>query len=190
MNAVSPDNRVSDALRNIISGHTFTADGGGLTGTVQEGDPTSRVVLVVGDNTPHQGEVLHAIWSTLNAAYPPTEGPWKRSWLLLDEPDAGLAEGYCTALSTYLANVGNRLQGSQEGLIITSQSRKLMCALTFHLQLTPHLVCLGQYSSDDPFQAWLEDERERTEDELLALMNVPGGHWSGLEKLIQANLPA
>jgi hypothetical protein len=59
-----------------------------------------------------------------------------------------------------------------------------MCALTFHLQLTPHVVCLGRYESEDPFQAWLEDEREHTVEELLALTSVPGGRWSGLEKLL------
>lgn len=184
MEAVSFDHRVLAALRGVISGPLFSPDGRGLTGTLQEGDPCSRVVLVVGDNTPHQGEVLHVLWSKLNAEFPSTEGPARRNWLLLDEPDAGLAEGYGSALGIYLANFGNRLQGSAEGLIITSQSRKLMCALTFHLQLTPHLVCLGRYEAEDPFQAWLEDECERSVEEMLALVAMPGGHWSGLEKLL------
>jgi hypothetical protein len=187
MEAVPLDNPVLTALRGLLSEGVFTAKGVGLPCLLQEGHPESRVVLIVGDNPPHQGDVVQVLSSKLDAAFfSVAAGRSRPNWLMLDEPESELAESYCQALGIYLANVGNRLPLEDAPcLVVMSSSRKLMCAMTFSLAQTPHVLCLGSYESEDAFQAWLEDERERTVEELLALVDAPGGRRQGVAKLVE-----
>lgn len=91
-------------------------------------------------------------------------------WVILDEPDTGLSEGYCGAMGTYLANFGNRVPlNNCEGMAIVTHSRRLASSLLFTLEKKPHFLCLSQYDADDHLTAWLEDERDHSVEELLAL---------------------
>lgn len=121
----------------------------------------------------------------IKGAFRTAEARSTPTWVMLDEPDTGLADGYCAAMGTYLANFGNRLPLNEcQGLAVVSHSRKLMSAMTFSLQLAPHVVCLADYQSDDILQAWLEDERERTVEELLALGDASLARWRVIEGII------
>jgi hypothetical protein len=183
MEAVSLENPVLTAVRGLHNKRILTADGGRLVGALQEGHAASRVVLVVGDNVPGREHAIQSLAHELNGAFRDAEG--MSSWLFLEEPEAGLADGYCLALGAYLGNLGNHV--TAQCVMVVSHSRKLMSALTFSLQHTPHVLCLGDYQTGDKFQAWLEDERERTVDELLALTNAQGARWRHIEELIARN---
>jgi len=105
--------------------------------------------------------------NVLGSAFNTAENRETPCWLMLDEPDMGLADSYCAALGTYVANFGNRFAGTRcEGLVVVTHSRKLVNSLLFSLEKKPHVLCLSSYEGPDQLQAWLEDERERTLEEL------------------------
>jgi hypothetical protein len=138
-----------------------------------------------GDAEDSTGNVsLGAIKGALRTA----EGRDTPTWVMLDEPDTGLADGYCSAMGQYLANFGNRLPLNKcQGFLVVSHSRKLMSSMAFSLNQAPHVLCLAKYDALDVFQAWLEDERERTVEELLALADVSVNRWRQIEALISRN---
>jgi hypothetical protein len=121
----------------------------------------------LGDEEDSTGNVsLIAILGALTAA----EDRKSPTWVMLDEPDTGLAEGYCTAMGAYLANFGNRLPLNHcQGLSVVTHSRKLVSSMLFSLDKKPHFLCFADYEGGDLMQAWLEDERDRSIEDLLAL---------------------
>jgi hypothetical protein len=122
----------------------------------------------LGDEEDSTGNVsLHAIRGALRNAED-REGP---CWVMLDEPDTGLSDSYCAAMGTYLANYGNLMPLNKcQGLSVVTHSRKLIGSMLFTLQKPPHFLCFSDYKAqDDLLQAWLEDERDRSVEELLAL---------------------
>jgi hypothetical protein len=89
-------------------------------------------------------------------------------WVLLDEPDTGLSEGYAEAFGTWLSAFGNRLPLNQcRGLVIVTHSRALLSGLVNNLELVPHFVCFDQPAMS--LQDWLKPKPPRTVEELLAL---------------------
>lgn len=121
----------------------------------------------LGDGEDSTGNVsLIAIRGALKTAEE-RESP---TWVMLDEPDTGLADGYCSAMGAYLANFGNRLPLNQcQGLSVVTHSRKLVSSMLFSLDKKPHFLCFADYVGDDLMQTWLEDERDRSIEDLLAL---------------------
>ena len=108
--------------------------------------------------------------TALEGAMRTAEGRTKPTWLMLDEPDTGLADSYCTPMGQHLAQFGNRMPLNQcQGFVVLTHSRKLVQSMAFHLEKQPHFLCFSDLESDDLMTAWLEDERERSLSDLLSL---------------------
>lgn len=135
-----------------------------------------------GDAEDSTGNIsLIAVRGALSTA----EGRATPNWVLLDEPDTGLAEGYCGALGIYLANFGNRMAASEcEGMSVVTHSRRLVSSMLFSLNKKPHFLCFADYVGDDLAQSWLEDERDRTVEELLSLGETSIGKFRKINRII------
>lgn len=109
--------------------------------------------------------------TAINGAMKTAEGREKPCWMMLDEPDTGMSEGYCAAMGTYLANFGNRVVPLNhcQGMVVVTHSRKLISSMLFTLEKQPHFLCFSDAQGPDLLTAWLEDERDRSVEELLAL---------------------
>lgn len=136
----------------------------------------------LGDAEDSTGNVsLTAIRGALNAA----ENRESPCWVMLDEPDTGLADGYCAAMGTYLANFGNRMPLNRcQGMSVVTHSRKLISSMLFTLEKTPHFLCFADYKDDDSLQAWLDDERDRSVEELMALSGSSNGLFRDIDKVL------
>jgi hypothetical protein len=135
----------------------------------------------LGDGKDSTGNIsLAAIRGALGAA----ENRNSPCWVMLDEPDTGLADGYCAAMGTYLANFGNRVPlNACQGMSVVTHSRKLVSSMLFTLEKTPHFLCFSDYKDqEDLLQAWLEDERDRSIDDLLALSGSSTALFRSIEK--------
>lgn len=122
----------------------------------------------------------------LRGALRTVEGRETPSWLMLDEPDTGLAEGYCGALGTYLADFGNRMPVSNcQGFTVVTHSRRLVSSMLFSLQKKPHFLCFSDYAANDLMEAWLEDARDRTVEELLGLGETSINRFRQINRLQQ-----
>jgi hypothetical protein len=137
----------------------------------------------LGDEEDSTGNVsLHAIRGALGSA----EDREDPCWVLLDEPDMGMSESYCAAMGTYLANYGNLMPLNKcQALSVVTHSRKLIGSMLFTLQKTPHFLCFGDYKpQEDLLQAWLEDERDRSVEELLSLNEKSRAMFQGVNKVL------
>lgn len=229
--AVIVDNPVIDLVRTSLErSPLFTANGGPLAASFEEGDPDSRVLLIAGDNASGKSFLVRVLAAKLNeakvepvqvsmryrtmsglhrsfmygaggdaedstgnvslialrGALRTVENRQTPSWLMLDEPDTGLAEGYCGALGTYLADFGNRMPVSRcEGFTVVTHSRRLVSSMLFSLKKKPHFLCFSDYAADDLLEAWLEDGRDRTVEELLGLGETSITRFRQINRLLQ-----
>lgn len=115
----------------------------------------------------------HVSVSTANRAFSSAEG-WardgKKPFMVLDEPDMGLSEGYAAAFGTHLAR---RLHAMPEDvrLVLVSHSRALVGAFRAECQALgagrPHFTFLG--AEPWGFDRWLATAPTHSVDDLLAL---------------------
>lgn len=104
-------------------------------------------------------------------------------YLLLDEPDTGLSEGYQRALGEKLGRFANNLPAQTHGMVVTSHSRPLVRELVACSQaggLSPHRLRMG----DDlrPTRQWLDEgSAYRSLEDLERLMGM------GRERMGQVN---
>ncbi len=124
---------------------------------------------------------LHAVMGGLRTC----RGRSTPSWLLLDEPDIGLAEGYSQALGQHLAEFGNELDGQgTRALGLVTHSKALVRSLTERLKHPPHVLVTGEHHAGMTLEQWLQDQRSRTLEELLSLENRGFETWRKVQKIL------
>jgi len=106
----------------------------------------------------------------------------KAHWVMLDEPDVGLAEEYAVALGTYLAAYANEMPEHAKGMMLVTHSRALVSGFVQALQKAPHFVHL---ETPMTLPEWLEQPAQRTVDELLALDDLGAKRWSAIEAILK-----
>ncbi len=126
-----------------------------------------RVFMFGDDSTESTGAVsMHAIQGGLNTC----QSRLDPTWLMLDEPDIGLAEGYCLALGEYLARFGNDLSGDgRKALGVVTHSKPLIQGMVKHLAHRPHFLVAGARHTGFTLEQWLADKSPRGLDELMSL---------------------
>lgn len=88
----------------------------------------------------------------------------KNHYLIYDEPDVGLSEGYQMALGRYVAKFMQELPSKTKGVVISTHSKHLVRPL---LDYNPQHIRFGDRLS---LNEWLEQEpKEKSEEELLSL---------------------
>lgn len=103
-------------------------------------------------------------------------------WLLLDEPDIGLAEEYATSLGLYLAEYANALPELAKGFVLVSHSRALIRAFMGAMVQKPHFVHLEQ---ERTLEEWLAPPVPRSVEDLLALDEIGHQRWQAVESLLR-----
>lgn len=106
----------------------------------------------------------------------------KSAVLILDEPELGLSDGYAAAMGTYLAEQAEELPKKACGLVVVTHSRTLTQALIEGLGILPTFVKTGDAQS---FADWLEGERARTVEELLALPKLGHEQWRTVDQILR-----
>lgn len=92
-------------------------------------------------------------------------------FLMLDEPELGLSDGYAVALGRYLAQKASEMPEASAGLVVVTHHRGLARALADELGQTPSFVFMrpkGAQESLD-FTAWLSHVESRSVEDLLKL---------------------
>lgn len=103
-------------------------------------------------------------------------------WLMLDEPDIGLAEEYAEALGCYFAEYANALPEKAHGFVLVTHSRRMVAAFANALALRPHFMHLERPASLDE---WLAAPGSRTVEELLGLEQLGNQRFSAVERIIR-----
>jgi Fe-S cluster assembly ATPase SufC len=89
-------------------------------------------------------------------------------FLMLDEPDIGVGEGYHNAIGRYLADYASELPDKCLGLVVATHSRRIAERL---LEAGASSVRLG--SDLRPVRDWIRDgDVEKTVDDLIGLKDV------------------
>lgn len=87
--------------------------------------------------------------------------------LVLDEPEIGLSESYHGAVGALAAQMSDEIScGAEHAVILVTHSKKLVRAMLANSPTPPNVVCLGSHAS---LEQWLEDDTEKTVEELHAL---------------------
>ena len=102
--------------------------------------------------------------------------------LMLDEPEMGLSDGYAAAMGTYLAQQCKQMPDLACGVMVVTHNRGLVRALIEALGETPSFVKTGDPAS---LEEWLEGERPRAVEELLALPTVGLERWRAVNRILQ-----
>lgn len=94
-----------------------------------------------------------------------------KRFLMLDEPEIGLSEGYAVALGRYLAQKASEMPEASAGLVVVTHHRGLARALADELGQTPSFVFMRPKGSQDNFDfpAWLSHVESRSVEDLMAL---------------------
>lgn len=103
-------------------------------------------------------------------------------WVMLDEPDIGLAEEYAAALGAHLASYANDLPEKAKGFVLVTHSRALVRSFVDAMECRPHFVHL---ESDKSLSDWLATSEQRSIEELLALDALGNTRWSALEAVLK-----
>lgn len=143
-----------------------------------------RVFMFGSDEDESTGAVsLHAVKGGMRTCQERMEP----TWLMLDEPDIGLAEGYCLALGEYLARFGNDLDGNgQKALGLVTHSKPLVQGLAKHLRRRPHFLVTGPRHAGMGLEQWLADNTPLGLDELLQLNDKGHQTWRAVEALLKS----
>lgn len=97
-----------------------------------------------------------------------------RRFLMLDEPELGLSDGYAIALGRYLAQQASAMPEGSAGLVVVTHHRGLARALADELGQTPSFVFMrarGEQACLD-FQSWLSHVESRSVEDLLVLSTL------------------
>ncbi len=142
-----------------------------------------RVFMFGSDEDESTGAVsMHAVKGGLRTCQERLEP----SWVMLDEPDIGLAEGYCLALGEYLARFGNDLDGSgKKALGLVTHSKPLIQGLVRHLKVRPHFLVAGERHAGLSLEQWLADTSPRSLDELLQLNEKGHATWQAIHRILK-----
>jgi len=106
----------------------------------------------------------------------------KREWLVLDEPDIGLGEGYAAALGARLAQFAAALPDNVEGLVVVSHSRALVLPL-----LEAEAMSLRVGDDLRPVAEWVRDgDLERSLEDLVGLKDRSRGRSKAIQHAINA----
>lgn len=130
-----------------------------------------RRMMMFGDES--QQSTGHVSVSTVNRAFSTAES-WAREdkapFMVLDEPDMGLSEGYAAAFGMHLARRLNAMPESVR-LVLVSHSRALVGAFRSECEALgagrPHFTFLG--AEPWGFDRWLTTVPTHSVDDLLAL---------------------
>ena len=143
-----------------------------------------RVFMFGDDQEESTGAVsLHAVTGALRTAAS-RESP---CWVLLDEPDTGLSESFSRALGALLAQHANALPDSNfEAMVVVTHSKALVRSLVAHATHRPHFIATGERQCGQDLEGWLNDDTERSIDELLALAKTGRDTWRAVEELLKA----
>lgn len=107
----------------------------------------------------------------------------KPHWVMLDEPDIGLAEEYAEAMGTYVASYGNAVPAMSRGLVLVSHSRALVRGLVANLAVKPHFVHLGPPQT---LESWLDAPTKRSVEDLMQLEQLGTDRFRAVEAIIRA----
>lgn len=121
---------------------------------------------------------LYAVQGALRTS----RGREAQHWVMLDEPDIGLAEEYAAALGAHLAEFANDLPKAAKGFVLVTHSRALVRGFTAAMTAAPHFVHLEKEMSLD---GWLASSSQRTIEELLALDDLGNKRHSALEAILR-----
>lgn len=126
-----------------------------------------RAFMFGSDEDESTGAVsMHAVKGGMTTC----QGRTKPSWLMLDEPDIGLAHGYCLALGQYIGTFGNSLCGDgQKALGVVTHSKPLLTSMLKQLGHRPHVLIAGLRHQGMTLEQWLADDTALELDDLLSL---------------------
>ena len=95
-------------------------------------------------------------------------------FLMLDEPELGLSDGYAIALGRYLAQKASEMPEASAGLVVVTHHRGLARALADELGQTPSFVFMRPKGSQESldFSAWLSHVESRSVEDLLKLRTL------------------
>ncbi|MBY3157323.1 hypothetical protein HFO56_33905 [Rhizobium laguerreae] len=103
-------------------------------------------------------------------------------WLILDEPDIGVGDGYHAAIGEYLADFANTLHPACMGFVVVTHSRaiarELIAAGASSLRVGADLRPVGEWLSDG--------DRPKSVADLLALQSVVSETRSNVNRLLEA----
>ncbi|MBY3432814.1 hypothetical protein HFN89_01320 [Rhizobium laguerreae] len=103
-------------------------------------------------------------------------------WLILDEPDIGVGDGYHAAIGEYLADFANTLHPACMGFAVVTHSRaiarELIAAGASSLRVGADLRPVGEWLSDG--------DRPKSVADLLALQSVVSETRSNVNRLLEA----
>lgn len=222
---------VLEQLQDLVGDNRFMAtEGGPLHATLTEGAPSSRLLVMVGDNAAGKSLLVRVLASRLNAekteplqvsmryrtqagmhrafmfgdeqeestgavslhavegALRTAKGRTSPCWVLLDEPDTGLSESYCGALGNYLAQFADALPtGCCEALVVVTHSKALVRSLAAHSKEAPHFIAVGKRQAGQSLPQWLDDNTERSVEDLLGLQATGLDTWRAVQALLRQN---
>jgi hypothetical protein len=101
-------------------------------------------------------------------------------YLMLDEPDIGVGEGYHNAIGQFLANFANEMPEKCLGLVVSTHSRrvaqKILDAGASSLRLGGDLR---------PVREWVRDgDIEKSLDEMIKLKEVSGDRFRAVSRML------
>lgn len=105
----------------------------------------------------------------------------KRAFLLLDEPDLGLSEGYSGALGRDLAGRYQSVGPSAAGLALVTHSRALVRGLLAGVSQPPSFIKFGETAD---LTTWLAGEPERSAQELKDLHALSLERWRAVRRIL------
>lgn len=142
-----------------------------------------RIFMFGSDEDESTGAVsLHAVKGGMRTCQERLEP----TWLMLDEPDIGLAEGYCLALGEYLARFGNDLDGNgKKALGLVTHSKPLVQGMVKHLKARPHFLVAGARHAGMNLDQWLADNTPLGLDQLLELNDKGHQTWRAIQAILK-----
>lgn len=109
----------------------------------------------------------------------------RTGFLILDEPEVGLAQGYAHALGQYIAQRGRDLPSTCPGTVVVTHNRDLVRGILAGLPGggRPSFVHLGR---NHTLEDWLDAQDTKTVDELLALPEINFERFRALHQHINS----
>tara|TARA_B100002049_G_scaffold156523_1_gene116885 strand:+ start:37371 stop:38153 length:783 start_codon:yes stop_codon:yes gene_type:complete len=105
------------------------------------------------------------------------------SLIILDEPDLGLSSKYSRAMGRYIAQHIDALKEKGVYLILVSHSAPLIKAFIDESKDAPSTLGLN---TDKAIEEWLDDDTEKSVDDLLSLSKIAMRKEMGIDKAFDA----
>lgn len=107
------------------------------------------------------------------------------SFLILDEPEIGLAEAYTRALGEFIGRQADSTPTTCRGVIVVTHSRPLVQGILDGSAATPtHVAVAADTAPQAGIERWLATPEHHTVEELLALNGIGFDRWRRVTRLL------